>query len=544
MKGLKMKAGLLALSLAFVGAGVGVWNSSVEAQAADGAFYMTKGASVSTSEEFGGIRWQTTVETEWFNAQTGEITEFGTLVAANVEGELTKDTPNVVKIVAADIEASEADAVYYSAIKYDDIVSDWQAQNPNDTTSEADLLAAAYKLELTALSYAIIDGEYVYATAEDTARSARQVANSAELFGELEGKTQAVVERVQGYMGSTQRTSTTTWAGLQTIDLSNAETQTVTFPDTVSETVEEVLLVQKGVMKKLDKTAMSGNTLTVTDTTGYPVGETYLSVIVAGKVYSAPILVATKVLKTSADLEMFYMEPASSYANKKSNYVMIKGDEYKFNGYYVLGNNLDATADGYENLIRNNGPRFSSWSSAGTAVYKTSADRDAKENAIGTVEEFGLVGTFNGNGYVIKNQKIGHGGIFGLIGEGGKVKNVGFDNITVTAESVSGYACVLATRTYDVNFELSNVYVTNTNGPLLYPLVYGGTFTNVVIDSSDNPDAKIFAQQTNTDYDVVKTDVYEMPAAEMVADFTGGLGTFSNELWKIGTDGVPVFKNA
>lgn len=124
-------------------------------------------------------------------------------------------------------------------------------------------------------------------------------------------------------------------------------------------------------------------------------GETYGCVISAS--------VVTKIITSAQDLAMF----------------RFTGSE-QFDGYYILGNNIDATE--YSHFTQ-------SWG-GGSSPYGG----------------YGLTGVFDGRGYVIDGITLTVGGLFGAIGNGGVVRNVGFTNtvLTGTANNVSllaHYAC-------------------------------------------------------------------------------------------------------
>lgn len=89
-----------------------------------------------------------------------------------------------------------------------------------------------------------------------------------------------------------------------------------------------------------------------------------------------------------------------------------------FNGYYILGNNIDATE--YTHFTQG-------WGSS----YGTN----------------GLIGEFDGRGYTIKGISFGPGGLFGAIGYGGIVRNVAFQDVVIDGANstlLANYACANA----------------------------------------------------------------------------------------------------
>lgn len=136
-------------------------------------------------------------------------------------------------------------------------------------------------------------------------------------------------------------------------------------------------------------------------------------VVVGDKIsYEIDVLAVTKVIRTVQDLAMFNIASTSA--------------KDCFPGYYVLGNNIDA----------------SGW----THVHK------GYNSADGT----GLTGTFNGMGYTIDGLALGAGGLFGAVAKSGAVINVAFTNVTVNTPATNGMAVVFGTAFYG---KMENVYV-------------------------------------------------------------------------------------
>lgn len=424
MKRFKMKAGMLALlALACTGAGVAALNAPTTATAeTTNGFYMENGAAVSKSAEFGGIRWTTVVDSDWYTAQTESgvdmtTAQFGTLVAPtkNIVGELTAETEGVIDVKVVDgVDASSADQTYYSAVRYDSIVADFQAKYPDSGKTEAELLEAAYKLELTARSYAIVNGEYVYAdtTGINTSRSARQVANVADLSGDLEDEPQAVQDRIAGYMlGEETRNATPVGEFPAVVDMSAPTTTVTANVAGINGTVEEVLIGANRVTATVD-----GTTVTITDASYSVEGETWVSVITTdGNIYSAPIIAATDVLEQASDFDIFGAKDNTRIQD----------------GYYVLGGDIDMT--GYTHT-----------------VYLTSQGGVKGYRA----DPYGLTGTFNGMGYTISNFGVNGYGLFETI-VGGSVKNVALTGVYPTTQEDELTA--LAYAAIDATFE--NVYI-------------------------------------------------------------------------------------
>jgi hypothetical protein len=138
------------------------------------------------------------------------------------------------------------------------------------------------------------------------------------------------------------------------------------------------------------------------------------------------VLVATKVLKTASDLN--YFGSNDSYFWK--------------NGYYVLGNNIDATTT----TITHNARSYD--------VHKA------------------FTGTLDGRGYTISNltttavsgsdNKVT--GLFGFL-YGATVRNIAFVNVNAQGQSVLGYSIgyINDTREYDnTMYDFNKIYAGNT----------------------------------------------------------------------------------
>jgi len=89
--------------------------------------------------------------------------------------------------------------------------------------------------------------------------------------------------------------------------------------------------------------------------------------------------------------------------------------DYRLDGYYVLKNNIDLQGATY-------------WHKG---VYDTSARKEIDG-------ESGFYGVFEGNGYTISNLKATYCGLFGRIGEGALIRNLGVVNVDVSG--VKGFS--------------------------------------------------------------------------------------------------------
>ena len=157
--------------------------------------------------------------------------------------------------------------------------------------------------------------------------------------------------------------------------------------------------------------------------------------------YEVDAFVVSKILKTPADLAMFNVNDVRKV----------------FGGYYLLGNNIDAST-GYTHVNK-------AWNTANDAT--------------------GLTGTFDGNGKTIHGLKLGSGGFFTKIAATGTVKNVAFTDVEIDAPS--GHAVVLC---YNMLGKMQNVFVSikswrceNANGNigLCYSTGGNSALKNIVV---------------------------------------------------------------
>lgn len=169
--------------------------------------------------------------------------------------------------------------------------------------------------------------------------------------------------------------------------------------------------------------------------------------------YEVTLTPYSKIIKTADDLKFFdYKDTATVW-----------------DGYYILANNINANAYVHKHSSKN-----------------TSVD-------VWAAYEFGLIGTFDGNGHVIDGITVGHGGLFMMIATSATVKDVAFTNVRFAAENRTG---TLAAYISDYNSEganvtLSNLYVQTKSMPsgsesgiLAYSINTGCVkFKNIVIET-------------------------------------------------------------
>ena len=177
----KKFAVLLAASACFLFCGfIGLDKTTGSAEDVSVGFYCADGASVRIGET-SGIRFEAVITQEWYakllEDNEGYSVEFHSLLAPATEdiSSLTPSTPNV-KDNAFSFIPSFSDGgtySYYTALVYD---------NLSEETEEVRM--KAYATEISFRAYALLTKEnyesvIVYATATDTTRSARAIANVA-----------------------------------------------------------------------------------------------------------------------------------------------------------------------------------------------------------------------------------------------------------------------------------------------------------------------------------------------------------------------------
>ncbi|MBE5752349.1 MAG: hypothetical protein E7357_08065 [Clostridiales bacterium] len=478
MKKNKKLAALIIAATAFSAAGlIAIPKADVVAET-DGQFYMAAGASVNlTDQTYGGMRWTTIVKEGYVPVVDAVPSEvfFGTFVIptatykANAGTEI-KDMTGVVDVVSEyDASAAlEGDLTYYSAINYDDILEDYKTLNGLTELTEDQtktLLAQAYTMELTAVSYALYDDTYYYAEAEETSRSARQVANTAVLVNDANyvAATPEKKEQVDNYVGA-ERLKTLTNANEGYLDISELNADEVTAQEIdVSgfeydfSTVSELLIGGK----KISGYTYADGKLSISEGSAALEGgtQTWLSVFTTdNKVYSLPVIPADGVIREAKDLEIFCIESPVAYNH-------VDWAVKPLYGYYVLGGDLNC--DGYAMKVS-----YSGFTSPGLT------------NVVGK-EYGGFYGTLDGRGHTISNLKTRRYGIFGWM-INATVKDIAFTGIS-SAVNQNG-SMLFAPEVYNSTFD--NVYIEATfygdlakNGYSIFGRPRSSTFNNFVVNA-------------------------------------------------------------
>ena len=520
MKKFKTKISLFIATLACLGAGAFTLTSDTSAKAAEEHQYgklltMSEGASIcldgnyDNGAPYRGIRWTTTIKRDarWGDETTADA-QFGAIVAPTDKlggEELTHEltTTTVLDIGFFEegyffgnedegLDIAKNDATFYSVVDY---------------ASLSNNLSAAYALKLTARAYVKVAGVYYYANISnvDTSRSARSVALAAELSGYIdetyrdknsekydEDKAQTAVSYYRNGASDAEQYVPDAEHDVNSavVNLSSSKKSVVINDFEVEGTIQDVFVGAESVPYTYNALT---NTLTLTNVAEASAGEYYVTALTDSEnenIYTRPLIFATKILKTASDLEMFHAKGVAKEGDKANT--LHKNGEYYYDGYYVLGNNIDAS-------------NYSHGSKNYDGTFNT-ANWDAYTAYAG--KTIGLRGTFNGMGYTIDGMTQGsvREGLFGMV-NGGTVKNLAITNL-----KAGNSGDMHAFAKYLINATIENVYIqTNaydsadaTNNPgfrlksssaLAYAAYDNTKIKNVVIDyqtARDNKPANPF----------------------------------------------------
>lgn len=140
--------------------------------------------------------------------------------------------------------------------------------------------------------------------------------------------------------------------------------------------------------------------------------------------YKVSVTVATKVLYTQEDLIWFSnLARSNGAANNGTEYTYGQGE------YYMLGTNIEASKN-YADKVRNRSSYIGGYRCNNQSVASTATDKCAEGKV-------GFLGTFDGNGYSIIGYGFESGGLFGDLGKGAVIKNLGIVDATLRGESRS-----------------------------------------------------------------------------------------------------------
>ncbi len=392
---------------------------------AENGFYIDNAEAYVGSVEKSGIRFKAIVDESRYNEIIGEnpkdAISFGMLIAPECSA-LTVGTESVMDVVfGSDLVFKSGKAEYLCAIYYDteELSANIQAStklNPDNkvfTQEEIDaFLRQAYSKELSARPYYKINDSIVYGTQTKEAKSIRNIINSADVNGIEVDK-----EILDKYLTSVTKISD------EEIYFDASKKKIIGY----SATSDETYLFNDSV---LNGTVIDGILSLEGFTPSVGLGEKF--VISAfdnqNNVKRITVQNVSKVLKTADDITELFGE-----ANKANH----------LDGYYVLGNDIDASTANVKGALR----------------FNTTAN----DKTYGEKSQF--VGTFDGKGYVISNLDISgnykeNGSLFGQMTPKVNtltptVKNVAFKNVKASyAGVISSYATYNAVRPI-----LENIYI-------------------------------------------------------------------------------------
>ena len=401
-------------------------------------FQMVNGAEVRAVTDSCGLRFTTNVgEYMYDNAWNGYTVSFGTLIAKNVT--------DITAMVAEDESTYLADIPCSKQVAFEDGVFTYTSAVVFDTKGWTDdEKTAAYAMELTARAYVKLEKDgvttYEYATATDTTRSMRAVANVALVKGASEtllGEYVKVGARnKKDYLETSDATTNTLAVGVAAADLG----------------------VYVGA-KKVDVTGENGAIDLSALATDWTLGENYfVSVFGADhKVYSAPVQYVTKAIENYDDLKELNITTELVYS--ENPYI---------EGYWALTDSFDFTE---EDAIMHLG------------CYETNTAANKRYSASGGV---GFKGTFDGNGYTLK-VNVNIYGLFGMLMGGSSVKDLTLYTYSQNAPTKSHDSQGCSALTHGVamgedgtagDVTLENLYVHMTDERTQYNTYYNVSFIN------------------------------------------------------------------
>ncbi|HCH74696.1 MAG TPA: hypothetical protein DEV87_05905 [Clostridiales bacterium] len=183
-------------------------------------------------------------------------------------------------------------------------------------------------------------------------------------------------------------------------------------------------------------------------------------------------------------------------ASDFSSFVIARQDDYKNEGYYILGNDIDASGYLYKHTTASGGKP---WISMGGGKN-------------------GFNGTFDGRGHVVNNMTIGTFGIFGYIMPKATIKNVAFTNVKYQ-DTYGNKEILVATLATCIDSS-ENVYPTLENLYIQASSFIGGenTICNLVTNST-------------VGYEKVKNCIFEFSGVDNIA----GHGVYSSLVFSSNT---------
>ncbi len=455
---------------ALLAAGIGFANpvnasaQMVEGDVATSGFTMTDGASLKSATGGVGIRWQTTVTEEFktYLTQTygeGATVAYKTLVTGvnmlPADGDITDVTPDLKK---ADGETA-ACAILDGALQADGTYDGRIIYGAEDTAAWETIKDAAVRAELIARAYVEVtpatgDPVIIYAQANDTTRAMQGVAVHALDWGSTTDK-----EIAKEYVTSLSNLKAQQKQIPYYNYLDGANTMEVagladgTYNAYAYAAKAGTVTVENGVVSGLDRVTVEKGK------TEHPlrfVNENDEGFLVS-------FINPTAILTKADDFKMFEATTSSINSTGATTYT-------KYDGYYLLANDIDWIA-----LTDTTEKQFEGFYGRETNAHANS----------------GLTGVFDGRGHTIKGVRAPAGGLFGMIGKTGVVKNVAMLHAVLSTEDWRGGG-VLAYCIFE-GATLENVYIeqegwdngsTSNQGLLAYSVNEKANIKNVVVKTT------------------------------------------------------------
>lgn len=441
-----------------------------EPVSAEGGFYMQNGAAIRLKEGESGIRFSTTVTEEFYLALQQEYgenaaIEFHTVIGKgeNFSGENDYTWEGVPSF------GETGEYVYKEVIYYDDVeqeLTDYY-ESQGKTGAELETLVRegvlqAYATELNARAYVKVTPESgeavtIAAVPADTLRSMQGVALAALVKGVYEENSEEETA-LKSYLGGDLTVNReTALAGY--FDAESTGTLT-------SEVGDGSYTAYFGAKKVGSAVVAEGQETVVIDgLSGFDrmtVGEDYPVTLYneeSGTAFVRDFKYVSKVIDEANDLAIFKI--VNTFDGSAG--IVESG---LFDGYYVLGKDIDAAGYTHAN--------------SGVNLYQAS-NRWFTTQGLGNC---GLKGTFDGNGHTISNLALGQFGLFGLI-NGGTVKNVAIEISSMSGGYTAGL-CWFALDAVIENVHLEVAVLPGNSGrAALAASILQSEVNNVLIEVRD-----------------------------------------------------------
>lgn len=189
-----------------------------------------------------------------------------------------------------------------------------------------------------------------------------------------------------------------------------------------------------------------------------------LTLIVANgdtALYRVKVLVVTKIITTYDELTK--MQEYGGVTTAQVTDGTATRTYHNYSGYFVLGGNIIVGAEE-------------------DALEVGSRESLSSQGSINA--NYGFSGVFDGRGYTISGLKVHHSGLFGDLATGSVIKNVAFNNVTVTGNTDNSGAGVIGYTSCGATIE--NIFISMStssarSGAIAGRYMRGGTLKNVVI---------------------------------------------------------------